>query len=273
VADRENGRVQVLFYNGTPIYDVKPSEKFMTVYSTDYCHSQDTIFLLPGEKPRTEVADIEAFAVDPKTRLVAYSWKPTSDNFDRPHILRVSKDCRYVFVGEIRGDGGVLWKFEIKRDRPNQSSGTESDKMDHQHLMDMDHHNMMNMDLTKPTEVAFGDQLVEGRSLKKLLLILSVGVGVPLLLIALVCLCLRIRKRGGLRAMDVNSVSDRYFKDKSFGNSRIPFLNGSSRSHKGFQPLSTEDVDAIDDLTEDSETEDTLYPTNVAKRNPAPLNA
>src|SRR5690349_4644269 len=71
--------------------------------------------------------------------------------------------------------------------------------------------------------------------------------------------------------MNIASVSDQRLKDKSFGNSRIPFLIGSSRSHmvayiltfkyvsvayrvfvyafllKGFRQLSTEDIMTYDD--------------------------
>uniref|UniRef100_A0A915HGR7 Uncharacterized protein n=1 Tax=Romanomermis culicivorax TaxID=13658 RepID=A0A915HGR7_ROMCU len=41
----------------------------------------------------------------------------------------------------------------------------------------------------------------------------------------------------------------------------MPLLTDAfyGRSHKGFQPLRTDDVDALDELTEDSEDEDTVY--------------
>ena len=52
---------------------------------------------------------------------VQYSFRPQSDFFRRPHVLRT--DGHHVWVGEIAESGGILWQLEI------QSSGTADHKM------------------------------------------------------------------------------------------------------------------------------------------------
>lgn len=87
-------------------------------------HSQDivsilesTVYMLPGEAPNThQPAPIRAFAVNAATNLVAYSWLPTSQSFKRPHVIRVSADGQYIYVGEIAGESGLVWQFQVTRE-------------------------------------------------------------------------------------------------------------------------------------------------------------
>jgi hypothetical protein len=46
------------------------------------------------------------------TTKLQYSFWPKSEDFIRPHIIRVRG--RTIWVGEIADQGGVLWSFDIK---------------------------------------------------------------------------------------------------------------------------------------------------------------
>lgn len=50
---------------------------------------------------------------------IAYSWAPASVSFNRPHILRASPDCASVYVGEIAGSQGTVWRFDVLSDSPS----------------------------------------------------------------------------------------------------------------------------------------------------------
>lgn len=56
---------------------------------------------------------IEAYmtALNGTTRI-QYSFSPKSEDFVRPHIIRVREQT--VWIGEIANTGGVLWRMEIK---------------------------------------------------------------------------------------------------------------------------------------------------------------
>lgn len=56
---------------------------------------------------------IEVFVADlDGTAKLQYSFWPKSQEFTRPHIVRIHNNT--VWVGEIAGNEGVLWGFDIK---------------------------------------------------------------------------------------------------------------------------------------------------------------
>lgn len=47
------------------------------------------------------------------SKQIQYSLRPTTDNFQLPHVLRASHG-NTIWVGEISESGGVLWRLEIQ---------------------------------------------------------------------------------------------------------------------------------------------------------------
>jgi len=111
VADRENGRVQVFNFQGTPLSEMRNQEYFGNVYSVDYCKNHG-LFFVPGLS--TEIAnEINVFGVPLGASIFEYSFKGRK-NFKRPHILRARDNS--VYVGEIEDSGGVIWRFDIDQE-------------------------------------------------------------------------------------------------------------------------------------------------------------
>lgn len=69
------------------------------------------LFFIPGQPAGG--GKIEAYSVALNgTTKIQYSFTPKSENFVRPHIIRMRGHT--VWIGEISNEGGVLWGMEIK---------------------------------------------------------------------------------------------------------------------------------------------------------------
>jgi hypothetical protein len=253
IADRQNGRVQMMAVNnGSFLSQVHHPSFGDTIYALSYSQPADTVYAVNGPGiDATSSYELRVFAINPATGKLLYSWGPTSVALVDPHALAVGKDGRFVYVGEL---SGRLWKFNNSMAVSKMSQSRQG-----------------NNGASKPGVA--GDRIVtiiKTESTAQLILIVSAAIAIPLLLIVLVCLCIRFRKQGGFRRMNMSSLQSAYRNGGSGGggsgshkeNGRVPLLNGMawSRSHKGFQPLNTEDIDAVDDITDESDNEDTIYP-------------
>ncbi|KAI1731404.1 NHL repeat domain-containing protein [Ditylenchus destructor] len=119
VADRENGRVQAFTSQGDPVFEIKNPRLFQNVYSVHYC-DEHGLFFIPGstvaQTSDTENHEINVYSVPiGSNNKIQYSFRPKSDAFHRPHILRAKGNS--VFVGEIDEAGGVLWHLEIQAEQ------------------------------------------------------------------------------------------------------------------------------------------------------------
>ena len=222
VADRQNARTQMLFTNGTAVKELKPPNNFATVYSTDYCIHDGMMFLLPGEPPR-DGADIRVFAVSSATAKVAYSFSPTSAKLTRPHILRAARDCSSVFIGEIDGRGGVVWKLDIQRDSAplETPAKTSQDSNTPAATPTRPPPSLPAQSETKSGQTTTGAGRRGGLGVMGTLAVVSL-VGV--LCCASLFLCLRCRgsRRSNRRAFNLNSVGGGLFPDSNGRSHKVP---------------------------------------------------
>ncbi|VDK75979.1 unnamed protein product [Litomosoides sigmodontis] len=124
VTDRENARIQIFRSDGQAVSQiVNPAntEAFGNIFSTDYYGTtfimlsiNDTLYFIPGRQHNG--LPISIFSAHAKAARVQYSFQPTNHPFNRPHTIRVSKDGRYIYVGELGENGGRVLQFMINRD-------------------------------------------------------------------------------------------------------------------------------------------------------------
>uniref|UniRef100_A0A915DMI1 peptidylamidoglycolate lyase n=1 Tax=Ditylenchus dipsaci TaxID=166011 RepID=A0A915DMI1_9BILA len=107
VADRENGRVQVFNDQGDPMFEVRNPKLFESVYSAHFCDEHGLLFI-PGSGSNNG-------QVDTNKNEINISFRPKSDQFRRPHIIRAKGNT--VYVGEIDEAGGILWRLDIRQKR------------------------------------------------------------------------------------------------------------------------------------------------------------
>lgn len=80
----------------------------------DYPISDDALYFIPGRQHNG--LPISIFSAHAKAARIQYSFEPTNHPFNRPHTIRVSKDGRYIYVGELGQDSGRVLQFMIKHD-------------------------------------------------------------------------------------------------------------------------------------------------------------
>uniref|UniRef100_A0A915E6I2 Copper type II ascorbate-dependent monooxygenase C-terminal domain-containing protein n=1 Tax=Ditylenchus dipsaci TaxID=166011 RepID=A0A915E6I2_9BILA len=113
VADRENGRVQV--FSDKEIQCLK--------YAIQNCLNQFTrlifvmnmaysSYLAPSTKSMLYVVPLNSTKIQ-------FSFRPKSDQFRRPHIIRAKGNT--VYVGEIDEAGGILWSLDIQAEKTQRS--------------------------------------------------------------------------------------------------------------------------------------------------------
>lgn len=94
--------------------------KFLTFAQNSCTHlfgssiSDNALYFIPGRQHSG--LPIRVFSAHVKAARVQYSFEPTNHPFTRPHTIRVSKDGRYIYVGELGQDGGRVLQFTITRD-------------------------------------------------------------------------------------------------------------------------------------------------------------
>ncbi|KAK6105982.1 Copper type II ascorbate-dependent monooxygenase C-terminal domain family protein [Brugia pahangi] len=115
VTDRENARIQIFRNDGHimgQIVNPQNITAFENIYSADI--HNNILYFIPG-KQRNGLP-LRMFSAHAKAARVQYSFEPTNYPFNRPHAIRVSKDGRYIFVGELGQDGGRVLQFIINPD-------------------------------------------------------------------------------------------------------------------------------------------------------------
>ncbi|EFO26356.1 hypothetical protein LOAG_02126 [Loa loa] len=112
VSDRENARIQIFRSDGHAVGQiVNPGNTtaFENIYSADI-HS-NVLYFIPGKQQSG--LPIRVFSARAEAARVQYSFEPRNYPFKRPHTIRVSKDGRYIYVGELGQDGGRVLQFAI----------------------------------------------------------------------------------------------------------------------------------------------------------------
>lgn len=129
VSDRQNARVQIFDSDGAAVAEVNnlPNQTlFRTVYSADYHNGY--IYFVPGdtsEKGRIYCAKGDMFNL-------LYSYEPSGVDLHMSHIIRVSPDGRYIYVGETANDAsGKVLQFEIHGKDGNSSYERSNSKNNH----------------------------------------------------------------------------------------------------------------------------------------------
>lgn len=85
------------------------------IYSFDFPFSDNILYFIPGEQQNG--LPIRLFNAHAKAAQVQYSFEPTIYPFNRPHVIRVSKDGRYIYVGELGYDRGRVLQFTLDHDK------------------------------------------------------------------------------------------------------------------------------------------------------------
>ncbi|VDO46160.1 unnamed protein product [Onchocerca flexuosa] len=115
IVDREHARIQIFRSNGQAVGQIinpPNSTAFENIYSADY--HDNTIYFIPGRQRNAE--PLRVFVAHAQAARIQYSFEPTDNPFNRPHTIRVSKDGRYVYVGELGKNGGRVLQFLIHPD-------------------------------------------------------------------------------------------------------------------------------------------------------------
>ncbi|VDK73269.1 unnamed protein product, partial [Onchocerca ochengi] len=115
IVDREHARIQIFRSNGQPmgqIINPPNSTAFENIYSADY--HDNIIYFIPGRQKNGQ--PLHVFAAHAQAARIQYSFEPTNYPFNRPHTIRVSKDGRYIYVGELGKNGGRVLQFLIHPD-------------------------------------------------------------------------------------------------------------------------------------------------------------
>ncbi|VBB33239.1 unnamed protein product [Acanthocheilonema viteae] len=122
VSDRENARIQIFRSNGQAVGQIvnpKTGTAFSNIYSADY--HNNILYFIPGRQQNSQ--SIHVFSAHAEAARVQYSFEPTNHMFNRPHTIRVSKDGRYIYVGELGQNGGRVLQFMINRDWDQVENG------------------------------------------------------------------------------------------------------------------------------------------------------
>ncbi|GFS07686.1 peptidyl-glycine alpha-amidating monooxygenase [Elysia marginata] len=246
VADRENGRLQCFDLDGNFKYIIKHQEFGPRIYGVDYCPDHDGILYVingPG-----------------------YDGQHPFSQFKNPHDVCVDSASKSVYVGEL--NPSTVWKLSRTEASPSQSY--HHDDHDHQNIpvkkfdettKPKSEEVVKEPKVTEPTvkEISTdqGELLVDKKKVKESSssmtpsLIIGLLLVVPVLLVLIITLVIRAHKSG-------------HFKNKG---KKVFNLQGFlGNSHKGFDPLSTEESDHELDQ-EDSDRDEYLAPRKI-KSNP-----
>ncbi|CAG9535368.1 unnamed protein product [Cercopithifilaria johnstoni] len=125
ITDRENARIQIFRSDGRAVGQiVNPanSTAFGNIYSADY--HNNILYFIPGRQQNG--LPIRVFSAHLGASRIQYSFEPINHPFNRPHTIRVSRDGRSIYVGELGQDGGRVLQFIINRDENQDRNNIDS---------------------------------------------------------------------------------------------------------------------------------------------------
>lgn len=76
--------------------------------------SDNVVYFIPGRRQNS--LPIRIFSAHAEAARVQYSFEPVNHPFNRPHTIRISKNGRYIYVGELGQNGGRVLQFVINPD-------------------------------------------------------------------------------------------------------------------------------------------------------------
>jgi hypothetical protein len=120
------------------------------------------LLFVPGTLAYTQsgqqAQEIDVYVVQPNATTIQYAFRPQSDFFHRPHVLRTNG--QNVWAGEIAESGGVLWHLEIQSDSAAEGGSGGGQHAEHQMAQTG---NTMHMGMGTQKESARG----EGKQIKR----------------------------------------------------------------------------------------------------------
>ncbi|MFH4975419.1 hypothetical protein AB6A40_002128 [Gnathostoma spinigerum] len=114
ISDRENARIQIYRSAGDGIGLITNPENqkiFFNIFSAFY-HG-DAVYFIPGDV--VNGVSLKIFSAHAASARVQFSFEPTGFSFERPHIIRVSPDGKFIYVGELGRNKGRLTQILTRK--------------------------------------------------------------------------------------------------------------------------------------------------------------
>ncbi|XP_064610137.1 peptidylglycine alpha-amidating monooxygenase-like isoform X2 [Liolophura sinensis] len=244
-SDRENGRIQCYDLEGNFQKQITSPRFGGQVFGVAYCPKEGgMLFAVNGQSPyhkplaNGERIKSQGFSIDLSSGEITGTWQPSNDKkeFSFPHTLAVYGEQEEVYVGEIGPN--IVWKFikaSTLQNKHDKGLGDhETMKKGGVHVHENEGH--------EESTVSGKPQPDEEEENSKASIIIGVLLIVPIALMIVITVLARLHSKGKLRCC-------------AFGKGKKPVFNYFT-SHKGFDPLSTEDSDHEVDPLNDSDGED-----------------
>ncbi|KRY66871.1 Peptidyl-glycine alpha-amidating monooxygenase A [Trichinella pseudospiralis] len=235
VTDRENSRLVIFKFNGTLSGFIKEKHMHGAIYGITYCPKMNVFYVINNQLARETVAPVEirVFAFESESYRLLYSFKPDNFDFKNTHSIACSLNCSNIYISH--GLPNTLLKFNI---HAISSPVHVEENADNANLL-MESSNELSM--------------FDSHTFYTTIILCMVAAIILAMAVAAVMVGCRVlhRRQGS------SSNKDR---------SNHPLLK-NSKWRQGFQPLSTEDIDAVDYTSDDSDDrEDLLYSSSQMKK-------
>ncbi|KRY57730.1 Peptidyl-glycine alpha-amidating monooxygenase A, partial [Trichinella britovi] len=234
VTDRENSRLVIFKFNGTFSGFIREKHMRGALYGVTYCPKMNVFYVINNQLSRETVAPVEirVFAFESESYRLLYSFKPDNFDFKNTHSIACSLNCSNIYISH--GLPNTVLKFNI-------------------HAVSSPIHVERNVDNA--------NLLMESRNELSLFDSHTFYTTVILCMVAAIILAMAVAAiMVGCRVLNRRQGSTN--RDKS----NHPLLK-NSKWRQGFQPLSTEDIDAVDYTSDDSDDrEDLLYSSSQMRK-------